>query len=225
MRILVVEDDVELQAQLQQRLQQLDYQVNIAGDGEEALYFIGEYEFDLAVIDLGLPKIDGIAVIEHLRSNHHSLPILILTARSGWKSKVQGLHAGADDYLTKPFQPEELDARIHALLRRSSGFTKNQLTIGPITLDLATNAVFVNQQEINLTAFEYRLLEHFMRNPRKIISKTQLSDRLYEDNEDKDSNVLEVMITRLRRKLDPEGLYRPIETLRGRGYRFMGDTT
>ncbi len=221
MRILLVEDDKELQLQLQRMLERRDYQLNIAEDGIEALYHVGEYQIDLAIVDLGLPKMDGLELIRRLREGDRQFPILILTARSGWKAKVQGLDAGADDYLTKPFQPEELTARVNALIRRSTGQTRTRLEVGPVSLDTTTNAVYVNEQEIDLTDFEYRLLEQFITHPGKILSRSMLIDRLYDQQDDKDSNVVEVIIARLRKKLDAEGRYRPIETLRGRGYRFM----
>lgn len=223
MRILLVEDDLELQGQLERRLEQSDYQVNIAGDGPEALFYIDEYDIDLAIIDLGLPNIDGIELIERIRDREKGFPILILTARSGWKSKVEGLDAGADDYLTKPFQTEELLARVNALLRRAGGVTQSKISVGPFVLDTQTSEVFVDGEEVNLTAFEFKVLEYFMLHPRKITTKNTLLDRLYDDNEDSDSNVLEVIIARLRKKLDPGGRIKPIETLRGRGYRFMGN--
>jgi two-component system response regulator PhoP len=221
MQILVVEDDKELQGQLQRRLEHMGNQVSVAEDGIEALYYVGEYEIDLAIIDLGMPKMGGLEVIRHLRNDNHAFPVLILTARSGWKSKVEGLDAGADDYLTKPFQPEELEARVNALLRRSTGLSQSKLKVGPFTLDLKLSTAFVNNEEIMLTAFEYKILEYFMMNPRKITTKSMLIDRLYDDSGDKDSNVVEVIIARLRKKLDPDAMYQPIETLRGRGYRFI----
>lgn len=223
MRILIVEDDKELQGQLQRRLQRVDYQVCVADDGVEALFFAGEYTIDLAVIDLGLPKMDGIELIQRLRDDGHGFPILILTARSSWKAKVKGLDAGADDYLTKPFQGEEMEARINALLRRSAGYTQPKLTLGPISLNIKTSEVYVEDCEVELTAFEFKILEFFMMNPRRVVTKSMLIDRLYDESEDKDSNVVEVIIARLRKKLDPGGDFQPIETLRGRGYRFMCD--
>ncbi len=220
MRILVVEDDLEIQGQLQRKLGQLGYQVSVAEDGVEALFYISEYEIALAIVDLGLPRLDGMQLIQQLRSNNHDLPILILTARTGWKSKVQGLNSGADDYLEKPFQFEELFARVNALLRRSSGRTQTKLHIGPICLDMSSQLVCVNDKEVNLTAFEYTVLEYFMMNPQKVTSKFTLIDQLYDMNEETESNVIEVIIARLRKKIDPSGELRPIETLRGRGYRF-----
>lgn len=220
MRILLVEDDLELQGQLQRKLSHMGYQVSVAEDGVEALFYINEYEINLAIIDLGLPRIDGMELIRQLRDNNHDLPVLILTARTGWQSKVQGLNAGADDYLVKPFQFEELYARINALLRRASGPTLTNLQIGPICLDISSQIVSVNGDEVCLTAFEFKVLEYFMMNPQKITSKFTLVDQLYDGDEETESNVVEVIIARLRKKLDPSGTLQPIETLRGRGYRF-----
>ncbi|MCL4153357.1 UNVERIFIED_CONTAM: hypothetical protein GTU68_028051 [Idotea baltica] len=163
---------------------------------------------------------DGMQLIQQLRANNHDLPVLILTARTGWKSKVQGLNSGADDYLVKPFQLEELVARVNALLRRSSGRTQTRLQVGPISLDMDNQIVWVNDEEVSLTAFEYKLLEYFMMNPQKVTSKFILIDQLYDIDEETESNVIEVIIARLRKKLDPSGALQPIETLRGRGYRF-----
>lgn len=220
MRILLVEDDLELQGQLHRKLSHMGYQVSVAEDGVEALFYIAEYEIDLAIVDLGLPRMDGMQLIQQLRENSHELPVLILTARTGWQSKVQGLNAGADDYLVKPFQFEELFARVNALLRRASGTTQTSLQNGPIRLDISTQIVCVSDEEISLTAFEFKVLEYFMMNPQKITSKFTLIDRLYDGDEETDSNVIEVIIARLRKKLDPSGALQPIETLRGRGYRF-----
>lgn len=220
MRILLVEDDLELQGQLQRKLNHMGYQVSVAEDGIEALFYINEYDINLAIVDLGLPRMDGMQLIQQLRENKHELPVLILTARTGWQSKVQGLNAGADDYLVKPFQFEELSARINALLRRASGPTQTTLQTGPIRLDMSSQIVSVNDEEISLTAFEFKVLEYFMMNPQKITSKFTLIDQLYDGDEETESNVIEVIIARLRKKLDPSGVLQPIETLRGRGYRF-----
>ena len=220
MRILLVEDDLELQGQLQRKLSHLGYQVSVAEDGVEALFYLAEYDINLAIVDLGLPRMDGMELIQQLRERSHKLPVLILTARTGWQSKVQGLNAGADDYLIKPFQFEELSARINALLRRASGRTQTTLHNGVISLDINSQIVCVNEQEVKLTAFEFKVLEYFMLNPQKITSKFTLIDQLYDGHEETESNVIEVIIARLRKKLDPSGALQPIETLRGRGYRF-----
>jgi two-component system response regulator PhoP len=220
MRILLVEDELALQRQVRERLQQEGYVVDASGDGKEGLYFGSEYPLDAAIIDLGLPGLSGIELIKRLRSKGKNFPILILTARGRWQDKVEGLDAGADDYLVKPFQMEELLARVKALLRRSVGAVHNKLRGGPIVLELATQKVWVDQKEIELTTFEYRLLEYLMTRRSKVVSKEELADHLYPHDEDRDSNVIEVLIGRLRRKLDPDGRLQPIETLRGRGYRF-----
>ena len=220
MEILLLEDDIELQRQLSDTLESQGYQTKVCGDGNEGLFLAREYEYALAIIDIGLPKVSGIEVIKSLRADHHTLPILILTARSSWRDKVQGLKAGADDYLVKPFEVEELLARVEALLRRASGYSNHIVEHGPIKLDSRTQELWMNNEEVHLTAFEYQLLDYFLRNPKRIVSKMALMDYLYDEESDRDVNVLEVLIGRLRRKLDPDNQIKPIETLRGRGYRF-----
>jgi two-component system, OmpR family, response regulator PhoP len=220
MKILIIEDDLDLQTQLQKALSAEHYSSVVCSNGEEGLYLAEEYDFDLAIIDIGLPGMSGIEVTQTLRKAKSPLPILLLTARSSWKDKVVGLKAGADDYLAKPFQLEELLARMEAMIRRSGGYLSNDLERGPLRLNLETQELFVQGIPMDLTAFEHKLLEYFMRNPMRIVSKTTLMDYLYEEDLDRDSNVLEVMIGRLRRKIDPDSSLKPIETLRGRGYRF-----
>ncbi len=220
MRILVIEDEIKLQQQIRQQLEAAGYMVDTCGDGNEGLFLASEYPLDAAIIDIGLPGKSGLEVIKTLRDQGSLLPILILTARSSWQDKVQGLEMGADDYLTKPFQMEELQARIKALLRRATGIPQTLLECGPIALDVAAQSVTVYDQVIDLTSFEYRLLEELVRHHGEVLSKHTLSDYLYPHDEDRDSNVLEVMVGRLRRKLDPDGTLNPIETMRGRGYRF-----
>ena len=220
MRILVVEDEPSLRAQLERELRAQDYTVDSTGEGKEALYFATDYPFDAAIIDLGLPGLSGLELITLLRARGSRLPILILTARGRWQDKVQGLEAGADDYLTKPFQTEELLARLKALLRRAAGATQDILQCGPVTLNLSAQRVSVNGVDIELTSFEYRLLEHLARSRGRVLSKDELAAHLYPHDEERDSNVIEVLIGRLRRKLDPDGHLQPVETLRGRGYRF-----
>jgi len=197
--------------------------VDTCGDGKEGLFFATEYPLDAAIVDIGLPGKSGLEIIKALRDKGSLLPILILTARSSWQDKVQGLEIGADDYLTKPFQMEELQARVKALLRRSTGITHTQLNCGPISIDVTAQSVTVNDKPIELTSFEYRMLEELIRHHGEVLSKQVLTDYLYPHDEDRDSNVLEVMVGRLRRKLDPDGTLNPIETLRGRGYRFTLD--
>lgn len=220
MRVLVIEDEIKLQNQIRQQLEAMGYMVDTCSDGEEGLFFATEYPLDAAIIDIGLPGKSGLEIIKALREQGSLLPILILTARSGWQDKVQGLEMGADDYLTKPFQMEELQARVKALLRRATGIPQALLKCGPITLDVTAQSVTVNGETIELTSFEYRLLEELVRHHGEILSKHTLADYLYPHDEDRDSNVLEVMVGRLRRKLDPKGTLNPIETMRGRGYRF-----
>jgi len=220
MRILIVEDEQSLQEQLAETLREQDYVVDLASDGEEGLYFAKEYPVDLAIIDLGLPKLDGVELIKQLRASGKAYPVLILTARSRWQEKVEGLEAGADDYLTKPFHPEEMLARIKVLLRRSVGLADNSLVCGPIKIDTSSKQLFLNDQPVTITAYEYRLLSYLMMHTGKVISKRELVDHIYEEDDDRDSNTIEVFIRRLRKKLDPEGTLKPIETQRGRGYRF-----
>lgn len=220
MRILIVEDEALLRQQLMTQLEGAGHVVDAAPDGTEGLYLGREYPVDLAIIDLGLPKLPGIELIRQLRAAGRRFPILVLTARHRWQDKVEGLEAGADDYLVKPFQMEELLARVNALLRRAGGWTQSVLESGPIRLDPRSQLVSVNDQPVELTAFEYRLLEYLMFEAGKVLSKSEIVDRLYNEDDDRDSNTVEVFIGRLRRKLDPDSKLQPIETLRGRGYRF-----
>jgi two-component system response regulator PhoP len=220
MRLLLVEDDAALRLGLGRRLEGDGYRVDQASDGEDGLHQAREYPVDLAIVDLGLPKLGGLNLIKALRADERPIPILILTARGGWQDKVVGLEAGADDYLVKPFEYPELAARIKALLRRSMKATSDVLTIGALAIDFSAQQARLAGTAIELTAFEYRLLEYLVRERARIVTKQELSDYLYPHDEDRDSNVLEVLIGRLRRKLDPGGKLAPIETLRGRGYRF-----
>jgi two-component system response regulator PhoP len=219
-RLLVVEDEDFLRNQLKQTLEQEGYVVDVAADGEDALYYGREFPIDLAIIDLGLPKLDGIEVIRQLRQDGCQYPVLILTARNGWQEKVNGLDAGADDYLVKPFRNEELLARLNALLRRSRGFSAPQLNFGHVVLDTSSKQVLLLGEPVALTAYEYKVLEYLMINSGKVISKAKLVDHIYDENTERDSNVVEVFIRRLRIKLDPDESLKPIETVRGLGYRF-----
>jgi len=223
MRILVIEDEIKLQTQICKQLEADGYMVDSCGEGEEGLFFASEYPLDAAIVDIGLPGISGLDVITTLREKGSILPILILTARDSWQDKVKGLETGADDYLAKPFQMEELQARVKALLRRATGAPGTTLNCGPMTLNMTAQILKIDDTKIDLTAFEYRLLEQLMRHQGEVLSKNSLTDYLYPHDDDRDSNVLEVMIGRLRRKLDPDGKLNPIETLRGRGYRFTPD--
>ena len=220
MRVLVVEDEAPLRQQLINRLEDEGYTVSSAVDGEEGLYLGKEYAIDVAVVDLGLPNLSGIDLIKKLRAIHKDFPILILTARTRWQDKVEGLEAGGDDYLVKPFHVEELLARLKALLRRSAGWSQAEISCGPVMLNTNTQQVTVDSQALELTAYEYKVLEYLMLHAGEVISKTDLTEHIYDQDFDRDSNVIEVFIRRLRRKLDPEEKYNPIETLRGRGYRF-----
>jgi len=220
MRILIVEDETGLQSAIRARLEAEGYMVDASNEGNEGLYLATEYPLDAAIIDIGLPGLSGIEIIRRLRERGTNLPVLILTARSRWQEKVEGLEAGADDYLVKPFQMEELLARLKALLRRASGAPTTELQCGCVALNTDTQQVFLDGDILDITAFEYRLLEYLMRHSSKAVSKVQLADYLYPHEDDRDSNVIEVIIGRLRRKLDPDGSLKPIETLRSRGYRF-----
>lgn len=219
MRILIAEDDSRLLTQLDALLQQNGYSVDLADNGEHALFLITEYSYDLAIIDIGMPKLDGFDVIKKARQADVSCPVLILTARDRWQEKVEGLDAGADDYLTKPFHNEELLARAKALIRRASGQANPTIQLGPITLDTVREELALNGETLDLTAYEYKVMEYLMLNPQKVISKTELTEHIYDQDFDLDSNVIEVFVGRLRKKLDPHGELKPIETLRGRGYR------
>ena len=220
MRILVIEDEVAILEQLRSQLEAEGFMVDCSSDGEDGLFNAHEYPIDAAIIDLGLPKLSGTEVIRSLRDEGNPLPILVLTARGNWQDKVAGLEAGADDYLTKPFHFEELLARLRALLRRSgNGANSEQIECGPLRVDLAQQRVHMNDTAIELTTFEYRLLEYLVRHAGEVISKSTLADYLYPHDDDRDSNVIEVMVGRLRKKLDPDATRMPIETLRGRGYR------
>jgi len=218
-RVLVVEDEAVLREALKSDLSAAGYSVDLAADGEEGLYAATEYPIDVAIIDLGLPKLSGLELIRQLRARGKSYGVLILTARDRWQDKVEGLSAGADDYVAKPFHFAEIQARLAALLRRTGGWASPTLACGPVELDTRAQTVAVNGASIELTSFEYRILEHLMLRAGDVISKTELTERLYDQDFDRDSNVVEVLVGRLRRKLDPQDTLKPIETLRGRGYR------
>jgi two-component system response regulator PhoP len=220
MRLLVIEDDDTLRESLTAQLTDAGYAVEQAADGREGLYFAMEYPVDLAIIDLGLPEVSGLEIIREARDKGKTYPILILTARDRWQDKVDGLSAGADDYVVKPFHFEEVSARVHALLRRSGGWASSVMTAGPVVLDMSRQDVTVDGSPVELTSFEYKIIEYLMLRAGQVISKTELTERLYDQDFERDSNVIEVFIGRLRKKLDPGNSLKPIETLRGRGYRF-----
>jgi len=219
MRLLLIEDEPILRNNLQQFLMHNSYSVDSAEDGREGLFLGSEHPYDIAIIDIGLPEIDGIDVIKQLRSDDITFPILILTARGNWQDKVLGLEAGADDYLVKPFHNEELLARLNALTRRSKGHASPEIHIGVMVINTASKAVNVDGSEIALTQYEYNTLEYLALNNTRVISKTELTEHLYDQDFDLDSNVIEVLIGRLRKKLDPDNMLKPITTLRGQGYR------
>ncbi|MPY21154.1 response regulator transcription factor [Shewanella sp. YLB-07] len=219
MRILLVEDDLELQTNLKQHLLDANFTLDVASDGEDGLFQGSEYSYDAGIIDVGLPKLNGIELITKLRELEIDFPILILTARDSWQDKVEGLDAGADDYLTKPFHPEELIARLNALIRRSAGKASPLVYNGPFSINTSTLEVKKSGQLMNLSSSEYKLFEFFMLHPGEVKSKTVLIEHIYDQDFDLDSNVIEVFIRRLRKKLDPDNQLGLIETLRGQGYR------
>lgn len=220
MRLLLIEDELLLRQQLEERLGKEGYVLDIASDGEEGLYLGSEYPIDLAIVDLGLPKLSGIEVIQKWREAGITFPVLILTARGRWQDKVEGLEAGADDYLAKPFETEELLARIRALLRRAAGQSRPIIDCGTIKIDTSAQNVYLNDKPVTLTSYEYKVLEYLAMHHDKVISKTELTEHIYAQDYDRDSNVIEVFVKRLRQKLDPDQSLKPIQTLRGRGYRF-----
>ncbi|TFH47263.1 MAG: response regulator transcription factor [Lysobacterales bacterium] len=220
MRILVVEDEQVLREQLVRRLRGEGYAVDAAADGEEGAYCGNELPLDAAIVDLGLPGLSGIDMIRQWRDAGRQFPVLILTARGQWQDKVHGLESGGDDYVVKPFHIEELLARLRALIRRSQGWADPVLRRGPLALDIHAQSLAVAGEAVTLTAFEYRILEYLMMNADRVVSKSELSEHVYAEALERDSNVIEVLVGRLRRKLDPDASLQPIETLRGRGYRF-----
>ena len=214
MRILVVEDDTNLNRQLKDALTDAGYVVDVAFDGEEG-HFLGDTEpYDAIVLDIGLPQMDGLSVLEAWRRDGRNTPVLLLTARDRWSDKVQGIDAGADDYVAKPFHMEEVLARLRALVRRAAGHASNEIEVGPIRLDARAGRVTVAGQALKLTSHEFRLLAYLMHHKGKVISRTELTEHLYDQDFDRDSNTIEVFVGRLRKKLPPDC----IETVRGLGY-------
>ncbi len=215
MRALVVEDEKDLNRQLVSALTSAGFAVDTAFDGEEG-YFLGDTEpYDIVVLDIGLPKMDGISVLEQWRRSDKKMPVILLTARDRWSDKVQGMDAGADDYLAKPFHMEELLARIRAQVRRASGHAKSEIECGILRLDTKTARVTVSGEQIKLTSHEYRLLVYLLHHGDRVVSRTELVEHLYEQDFDRDSNTIEVFIGRLRKKI-PSYM---IKTIRGLGYR------
>ncbi len=220
MKILLIEDDENLREVLEKRLKEEGFVVESADNGEDGLYLGREFEFDLAIIDLGLPRVSGMEVIQTLRDEERSFPILVLTARGSWQDKVMGLDAGADDYLVKPFHFPELLARVNALVRRSAGFSSPELVCGYVSLNTSTGEVRSEEKIVDLTSYEYKVLEYLMLHQGEVVSKSTLTEHIYHQDYDRDSNVIEVFVGRLRRKIQSEKhKQKVIETLRGRGYR------
>lgn len=218
MRILVVEDEPALSGQLQRALEGAGYAVDTAADGEDG-HFLGDTEpYDAVILDLGLPRVDGLTVLKRWRTAGRAMPVLVLTARASWQEKVDGIDAGADDYLAKPFQMEELLARLRALIRRASGHSSPELTCGPLRLDTRSGQVSVDGAAVTLTAHEFRLLSYLMHHQGKVVSRAELTEHLYAQDFDRDSNTIEVFVGRLRRKLGTD----LITTVRGLGYRLAG---
>jgi two-component system OmpR family response regulator len=214
MRVLIVEDEPNLVRQLKSTLEQHGYAVDTAADGEEGHYLGANESYDAVVLDLGLPEMDGLTVLDHWRRAGRTMPVLVLTARDSWSDKVAGLDAGADDYLAKPFQTEELIARLRALIRRAAGQATSELTAGDVRLDGRSGRVTLNGAPVKLTAQEFKLLSYLMHHRGKVVSRTELIEHIYDQDFDRDSNTIEVFITRIRKKLGPD----LITTTRGLGY-------
>lgn len=220
MRILVVEDDPDLNRQMVTALTEAGYAVDTASDGEEGHYLGDTEPYDLVVLDIGLPIMDGISVLEKWRRDGRTMPVLILTARDRWSDKVQGIDAGADDYVAKPFHMEEVLARIRALVRRAAGHAANEIECGPVRLDIKSGRVSVNGNPIKLTSHEFKVLEYLMHHRDRVVSRTELTEHLYDQDFDRDSNTIEVFVGRLRKKVSND----LIETVRGLGYRIITPT-
>lgn len=219
MRLLIVEDDSALRGSLAANLRAAGFTVDEAATAAEGEYFAAEFAVQIAIVDLGLPDRSGVDLVRRLRTAGQTFPILILTAREHWQDKVNGLNAGADDYVVKPCNLDELKARLNALLRRASGHAQAVLRCGPVEVDTDARGVRLNGEPVTVTAFEYRLLEMLVMRAGRIVSKAELTDQLYDQDFERDSNVIEVLVTRLRNKLDPDRSLGLIETIRGQGYR------
>lgn len=219
MRILVVEDDTNLNRQLKEALTENGYAVDAAFDGEEG-HFLGDTEpYDAVILDIGLPRMDGLSVLEEWRRAGKTMPVLLLTARDRWSDKVQGIDAGADDYVAKPFHMEEVLARLRALVRRAAGHSSNEIVAGTVRLDVKAGKVTVDGSAVKLTSHELRLLSYLMHHKGKVISRTELTEHLYDQDFDRDSNTIEVFVGRLRKKLPDDC----IQTVRGLGYQILED--
>lgn len=217
MKILVVEDDQQVARQIETSLRNVGYVVEVVHDGEEGLYLGSQESFDAVILDLGLPKVDGIKVLQQWRNENRSMPVLILTARDTWREKVTGLRAGADDYLSKPFEIEEMVARVEALIRRATGHSKPVLACGPVEFDTTSNRVTLKGVTVEMTALELGMLSYMMHHKGEVISKTELTEHIYDQDFDRDSNVIEVLVNRLRNKLGSH----LIKTHRGLGYQLV----
>lgn len=220
MRMLLVEDDARLRAAVAAYFRQQAWVVDEVADGREADYVAREFACDVALVDLGLPDVSGIELIRNWRAGGLDLPVLILTARSDWQDKVRGLEAGADDYVTKPFHLAEVDARVGALLRRAAGHSSPVVDYGAFCIDFSGRRVLREGRELELTTYEFNTLSYLVHRAGCVVSRGELTEHLYEQDHDRDSNVIEVFVGRLRRKLDPDQAWRPIQTVRGAGYRF-----
>ncbi|PCI70714.1 MAG: DNA-binding response regulator [Gammaproteobacteria bacterium] len=223
MKVLIVEDEKNIRESLVSSFKSQGFATESASDGVEGLYIAQEYPIDIAIVDIGLPGISGLKLIETLRADGIQIPIIVLTARDSWQDKVEGLSTGADDYMAKPFQFEELLARCNALLRRTAGFATPKIKFADIELDTMAQLVNKDGKNIELTAYEYKVIEYLFMNPKKVVSKTELTEHIYDQDFDRDSNVLEVFIGRLRKKIDPEQTIKLIQTQRGKGYRLNPD--
>ncbi|WP_067519278.1 response regulator [Endozoicomonas ascidiicola] len=220
MNVLVVEDEALLRHHLGYQLKEEGYNTFEADSGETGLHFLRGFKPDIAIVDLGLPGLDGVQMIEKARKEGLTTPILVLTARDNWRDKVTSLNAGADDYLVKPFELEELKARINALIRRSAGFSKPAMEAGPFKLDTLSKQFFINEEPVALTSYEFTCFELFLRNQNKVLSRAALQNQLYGADHSPESNVLEVLINRLRKKINEHAGFNPIVTVRSKGYRF-----
>ncbi|MFA5990359.1 MAG: response regulator transcription factor [Sphingomonas sp.] len=214
MRVLIVEDEPNLGLQLKNTLEGAGYAIDLATDGEEALFLGSTESYDAVILDLGLPEIDGLTVLDRWRKDGRAMPVLVLTARDSWSDKVAGLDAGADDYVAKPFQSEELIARLRALIRRASGNASSELTAGDVRLDTRSGRVTKAGEPVKLTAQEYKLLSYLLHHKGKVVSRTELIEHIYDQDFDRDSNTIEVFVTRIRKKLGQD----VITTIRGLGY-------
>ena len=219
MKVLIVEDELRLRENLVTSFKNAGFAVESAETGEDGLFLAEEYPIDIAVVDIGLPGMSGLDLIGELRDKGNQLPVIVLTARDSWQDKVEGLSTGADDYMAKPFQFEELLARCNALLRRTAGFASPTIKFADIELDTMAQTVTKAGDVVELTAYEYKVIEYLFLNPKKVVSKTELTEHIYEQDFDRDSNVLEVFVGRLRKKIDPQQSLKIIQTLRGQGYR------